>query len=103
MGLVVNMAVNALNRSSGPNGTGFFVVMLACGMYVTFGRFLVDLWLRRRTRYWVTNQRVVIQCSLFRPTITSMSLQHLPFMLVTERGDGFGTIRFGEPRAAVGD
>ncbi len=92
----MSAAIGSISRPSGSSAVPFFAVMLTMGGYMSVGRFLVDLWRRRCTQYWVTNQRVVIRDGMFRPTTTSMSLQGLPTMVVTEGRDGVGTIKFGE-------
>ncbi len=65
------------------------------GLYFVVGRFILDAWLRGRTSYAVTNQRVLI----YRPApfgrFTTLSLRQLPEMNLTEAANGQGTIRFG--------
>jgi hypothetical protein len=85
-------------RSKAP---GFFalwgVPFVLAGLYLTIGRFAVDAWLRRNTRYTLTNRRVLIARSGIFGKITSVSLDRLPEMQLTERADGRGTIRLGKP------
>ena len=96
MWFMMNAGFALAGRPPGPIGAPALAVMLAMGLSMTAGRFLLDLWQRRRTHYWVTNQRVVIESGMLRPTTLSMSTQGLPAMVVTERGDGAGSIKFGE-------
>ena len=70
---------------------------ILAGVYFTVGRFAVDLWLRRRTRYGLTNRRILIVRSGAFSKVTSVSLDRLPDMYLNERPDGRGTIRFGHP------
>jgi Bacterial PH domain len=69
-----------------------FVVV---GLYFIFGRFFVDAYVRARTHYAVTNQRVLIVTSLWSKQVKSLSLRTLSEMSIHERPDGSGTITFG--------
>ena len=70
------------------------------GLYFIFGRFFMDAYVRARTRYAVTNQRVLIVTSLRSRQVKSLSLRTLSEMSIRERPDGSGTITFGpEPPA----
>jgi hypothetical protein len=70
------------------------------GLYFVIGRLILDAWLRGRTYYAITNQRVLI----YRPAplgrFTALNLRQLPEMSLTEASDGSGTIRFG-PQAPL--
>lgn len=68
---------------------------LVVGLYITVGRFFVDAYSRRNTRYLVTNQRVLILKRDGR-SMKSLDIDRLPAVELSERGDGSGTIRFGE-------
>ena len=70
-----------------------FVVV---GLYFVFGRFLVDAWLRAATHYAVTDQRILILRQGTFGSFTAIDLALLPSLNLKERGDGRGTIRFGE-------
>ncbi len=72
----------------------FGLPILLAGLYIIAGRFLVDLWLRARTSYCVTDRRVLIRRA-FGGT-TSLDIKRLPGLGLDERADGSGTIRFGE-------
>lgn len=70
-----------------------FVLM---GLYLMFGRFVIDAWQRRNTDYALTSQRAIIRSGLFSTHATSVNLKSMPDMSVTEKADGSGTIAFGE-------
>lgn len=78
---------------------GFFalwgVPFVLAGLYFTIGRFVADAWLRRLTSYALTNRRIVIARSGVFGKVTSISLDRMPEMQLSERDDGSGTIRFG--------
>jgi hypothetical protein len=70
--------------------------MFVCvGLYLVFGRFIVDAWIRRCTYYAVTDSRILIARSGFSNKFSALRFQQLPEMALSERNDGRGTIRFG--------
>lgn len=70
----------------------FGLPFLLAGLYVTAGRFLIDMFIRRGTSYYVTNRRIIIARRL---KLTSLDIKRLPSLELDERSDGSGTIRFG--------
>ena len=66
------------------------------GLYLVFGRFLVDRNQREHTFYGITNERVVIASGIVRRTVKSLNLRTLTDMSLTEWRDGRGTITFGQ-------
>jgi hypothetical protein len=83
------------------NGPFFFklfgVPFVLIGLYLVVGRFFVDAWIRRGMQYAVTNKRMLISRSPPFGKLTAVSLDSLPEATLTERGNGRGTIRFGQP------
>lgn len=75
----------------------FGVAFLAVGLFFMVGRFAIDAWLRGGTRYGLTERRILILRK--RPSVefTSIELDQLPQIRITERPNGAGTIRFGPP------
>lgn len=70
----------------------FGLPFLIAGLYVTVGRFLLDMSARKATTYFVTNRRVVISRG---SKLKSLDIKRLPSLEFDERLDGSGTIRFG--------
>ena len=70
----------------------FGLPFLVAGLYITVGRFAVDIAKRRSLRYRVTNQRILISSG--RST-KSLDIKRLPSLELVERSDSSGTIRFG--------
>lgn len=70
------------------------VPFLAIGLYLVAGRFFHDAWVRNRTVYGVTNQRVLILRGSLSSRLTSREIQSLPMLELTEYRDGTGTIVF---------
>jgi hypothetical protein len=73
----------------------FALLFAVVAVYITVGRFMVDIWLRARTAYAVTDQRVIITSGLIGQSVKSLNLRTLTDVTLTERGDGAGTIAFG--------
>jgi hypothetical protein len=65
------------------------------GLYLIIGRFFADAYLRARTRYAVTDQRVLIVTNLWNRQVKSISLRTLSEVSLRERADGSGSITFG--------
>jgi hypothetical protein len=77
-------------------GVPFVVV----GLYLIFGRFFVDAYQRARTFYAVTSERAIIVSAYFVQRVTSLNLDLLPDVSLTEHPSGAGTITFGTPPPA---
>jgi hypothetical protein len=67
------------------------------GIYFIAGRFAIDAWLRGDTRYAVTDRRILIARSGPWRGFTALGLDRLPDVRLSLRGDGRGTLRFGQP------
>jgi hypothetical protein len=83
-------------KSNSPFFFGLWgIPFVAIGLYMVFGRFVVDAYRRARTFYGVTNQRVLIKQVGPGGRLRSLSLRSLPEINVSERSDGGGRISFG--------
>jgi hypothetical protein len=78
------------------------IPFILAGLYAVFGRFLLDAWLRGRTFYALTDQRVLIVRPAPFGRFTALNVRQLPTMSFNEAADGSGTIRFGEAFSAFG-
>lgn len=65
------------------------------GLYMIVGRFFADAFMRKRTCYGVTNQRVVIIDGLFSRQVRSLPLTTLADLSLSERSSRSGSITFG--------
>jgi hypothetical protein len=85
---------------------GFFTLwgsMFICvGLYVVAGRFAVDAWIRSRTFYALTDQRILIARAAPFRKFTAINLAQLAEIDLVERANGRGTIRFGNEEPAWG-
>ena len=73
----------------------FGLPFVAVGLYLIFGRFIVDARVRERTFYGVTNERIIIIGGLFTQQVKSLQLRALSEISLTQRPDNSGTITFG--------
>lgn len=75
------------------------LLFVAMGAYLLVGRFFMDAHARARTRYGVTDERVLIARGGISRRITSLPLRTLGDVAVDLRRDGSGTITFGTASA----
>ena len=74
--------------------TGVFVVI---GLFIFFGRFLVDAHIRKQIDYAVTDQRILIARGGISRKFTALYLDRISDVDLSVKGTGRGTIRFGAP------
>jgi hypothetical protein len=81
------------------NGPDFFALwgipFVLAGLYMIFGRFFVDMEVRRKTYYALTNERAIIISGIINQNTRSLKLKNLPEINLTTRSNGRGTITFG--------
>ena len=73
----------------------FGVPFVLAGLYLIFGRFLLDAKVRESTEYAVTDRRAIIATTLFGRKVNSINLESAPDISLTENSDRSGTITFG--------
>jgi len=91
-------AVVPAHKNGGPAAAVFplfGVPFVLIGLYLVFGRFILDARLRQRTFYGVTSERVIIVSGLRSRSTKSLNLRTLSDISLTQRADGSGTITFG--------
>ncbi|MGE0230226.1 MAG: hypothetical protein AB7O39_07495 [Flavobacteriaceae bacterium] len=74
----------------------FSLPFVVAGFFALVGRFWIDMWVRRRLRYAVTNRRIMIMKGDGASVSRSFDITRLPALELEERPDGSGTIKFGE-------
>lgn len=65
------------------------------GLYLTVGRFVVRAVSIRRTRYAITDSRVVVHGGWSGGRLSTAYLKSLPPPIITEQPDGSGNLTFG--------
>jgi hypothetical protein len=109
------MALSQARKQDGSALFGLFgIPFVLIGLYIMFGRFIVDAIQREHTCYGVTDRRAIIVTGLVdrQPTpdaaivtalvatfsprkVKSLDLRTMSDVSMTERSDGSGTITFG--------
>jgi len=78
-------------------------MFICIGLFLVFGRFAVDAWLRRRISYAVTDKRILIVRSAPFSNFTSIDLERLPDIQLTGEGAKRGNLRFGAAASFLGN
>lgn len=82
--------------SGAPVFLAIFGIPFVCvGLFLVFGRFIIDAKKRENTFYGITENRIIIRSGIFKKTIKSINLKTLSEIEFEEKRDGSGTINFG--------
>jgi hypothetical protein len=81
----------------------FGIPFIIMGLYVTIGRFLLDIFIRSKTNYMVSNRRVLIFKNVFSSSCISLDIYRLPGLELNQSKNGHGTIRFGPASSIFGN
>jgi hypothetical protein len=73
----------------------FGIAFVLIGLFLMFGRFFLDAWVRADVFYALTESRILILRSRPWPRFQAISLDRLPEATLEEGPRGRGTIRFG--------
>ena len=71
------------------------VPFMLFGLYLLFGRFIIDAKRRERTFYGVTDQRIIIISRWLSRRVETLTLRTLSDLSLREKRDKSGTITFG--------
>jgi hypothetical protein len=94
VGFVVVWTVAAAS-AAGPFAA-FGLLFVLAGLTMMGGRFWLDAWLRARTRYAVTDRRILISRPSPFGEFVAIALDRLADARLSEGKDGRGSIRFGQ-------
>jgi len=104
------MALGILFRKSSFGGSpslvsGIFPLFglpfVVIGLYLLFGRFIVDALRRKKTYYGVTEKRILIIVGSGSQKVKSFDLKSLTNVSMIKKRDGSGTITFSAPQAIL--
>jgi hypothetical protein len=95
--MIFLLAITGQAKDVDPVAYIIIPIFLLVGLYMLFGRFVVDRATRRRTYYFLTTERALIEGGLFRPSRRSVSLSAAPEIRFRGRTNGRGTVQFGSP------
>jgi hypothetical protein len=96
LGVALIISLANLKKTPEPMGAAVSVLFVGIGIYWLIGRFFVDSFYRARLVYGVTDRRAIIASGVFRGSVQSIDLSSLSGLKLEERGDGTGTISFGD-------
>jgi hypothetical protein len=71
------------------------VPFVVIGLYLIFGRFLWDAFIRGRTEYMLTNRRALIATTIMNRKLRSFQLSPAAEVTSSEQANGFGSVMFG--------
>jgi hypothetical protein len=96
LGVALIISLANLKKTAAPVDAVMSVLFIGIGIYWLIGRFFVDSFYRARLVYGVTDRRAIIASGVFRRSVQSIDLSSLSGLKLEERGDGSGTISFGD-------
>lgn len=96
IGFAVIWTATAASSGAGPFFVLWGLMFVVIGITVMWGRFWFDAWLRGKTRYALTEHRLLISRPGPFGAFTAVSIDRLPEARLIERKDGRGSIRFGQ-------
>ncbi|MCH2200124.1 MAG: hypothetical protein MK081_15215 [Flavobacteriales bacterium] len=67
------------------------------GLFLTFGRMIVDMIRRKRTIYGVTDKRNIILRGASEQILITLDMKAIRSVTFGERKDGYGFVFFNEP------
>jgi len=94
-GFAISWEIMTLRGGAPAVFTLFGIPFVLMGLYIIFGRFLVDARMRARTAYGLTDRRVIIVAGSRARSVTSLPLRNLSDVSLDESSDGTGTISLG--------
>jgi hypothetical protein len=92
--------------ATGAGAPNFFtlwgLMFVAIGLFFVFGRFVLDMLLRKNTHYAVTDRRILISRRALLPRFMSVRLDQLPDAKLSLKNGGSGSITFGNSVSMFG-
>ena len=79
-----------------PLGMIWGIPFVLIGQYLIWGRFFYTAWLKKRTYYAVTNQRVIVVQDGWKRKMASSFIDSLPSLIKEGGSNGIGILRFGQ-------
>jgi len=96
LGFVLYIFWQGSPKTPDPIGGLVSVLFVGIGVYLLVGRFFADSFYRSRLVYGVTDRRAIIASGVFSRSVQSIDLSSLSGLKREDRGDGSGTISFGD-------
>jgi hypothetical protein len=95
------MAVTATPKAHNAPGAFIYIFPLwgipfvCIGLYMIFGRFFYKVWIKKRTTYAVTDQRILVIMEGFRRQVQAQFLNQVPAINKSIGSNGEGSLIFG--------
>lgn len=70
----------------------FGIPFVLIGLYLIFGRFILDLIRRKNTTYGITEHKIIIKFGTFKESINLLGLKNLNVNIINEKPDRSGSI-----------
>src|SRR6185436_18707629 len=86
-GFAVFWEYTAYNSGAPPFFLLFGGVFVIIGLFLVFGRFVYDMWVRENTVYAITNERVLILAGLFNQSLKALNLRNQSQISLELSGD----------------
>lgn len=95
-GFAIFWEYSVITSPNAPLFMAFFgIPFVVIGLYLIFGRFVVEAKQRASTHYAVTTQRIIIVSGLFSHGVKSLNLRTLSDLSLSEGSSNYGSIFFG--------
>ncbi len=75
----------------------FGLPFVLIGLFLTFGRKIVDMMRRKRTIYGVTDKRIIILRGASEQRLITLDMKDITSVSFGERKDGHGSVFFNDP------
>ena len=95
LGMLLRSLAPGLRAQTDPIIAAMGVLFVAIGIYILVGRYIADWLYRSRLIYGVTDRRAIIVSGMFGLGVQTIEFSSLGGLKLEERGDGSGTISFG--------
>jgi hypothetical protein len=95
LGILLRSLGPGLRAQTDPIIGAMGVLFVAIGVYILVGRYIADWLYRSRLIYGVTDRRAIIVSGMFGLGVQTIEFSSLGGLKFEERGDGSGTISFG--------
>lgn len=93
---ISNLAPMLISGKADPAFSLVGLLFIVVAIYISVGRFIVDAIVRASTEYAITDRRVIIKSGFFSRKVTTINMNTMPEVSLTEKSNGSGTILFGD-------
>jgi hypothetical protein len=95
----LSLEAKGLSMANGPVGLLYALPLTLFALYLAFGRFLLDLRIRNKTFYAITDKRVFIVSGFNGDKVRSLNVDQWRIS-IDDGGNGWGTVIFDSDRGS---